>query len=126
MIVKLPFPAAELFPNRKNGSHFRKTKDAKDKQRDDAYWLTMGAAKGYKVPTGCIPLSIVFVEPTGHHRDLDNMLAAAKGAIDGLAQALGINDKDFQPVLIDRGGVSAPGCMICAVGVEIRSGVNLV
>ena len=125
MIIKLPFPDAELFPNRKNGAHYRKTKEVKDKQRDDAFSLTKQAARAYQVPTGHIPLSIVFVEPSAHHRDLDNMLAAAKAAIDGMAKALGVDDKVFQPVLIDRGGVQAPGAMICAVGVSIVSGANL-
>lgn len=126
MIIKLPFPAPELFPNRKNGRSHHGTAEAKAKQRDDAFYLTKQAARTYQVPTGHIPLSIVFVEPTAHHRDLDNMLAASKAAIDGMAKALGVDDKVFQPVLIDRGGVQAPGAMICAVGVAIVSGANLV
>jgi crossover junction endodeoxyribonuclease RusA len=36
------------------------------------------------------------------HRDADNCLAAAKAGLDGMADALGVNDRHFQPITIFR------------------------
>lgn len=125
MIVKLDFPAPELFPNRKNGRHFGSTASAKASARDGAWALTRQQMGAWVPPTGNIALSIVFVPPSGHRRDLDNCLAAAKPALDGVALALGVDDSRFRPVLIDIAQPGKPGAMLVAVGVEIRSGVNL-
>lgn len=125
MIIKLPFPAACLFPNRKNGTHFRKTLDVKEKQKADAYFLTKQAAAGYVAPDGYIALSLLFLTPDKRVRDLDNMLAASKALIDGMARALGVDDSRFKPVLVDWVHGSNGGSMVAAVGVQIVSGVSL-
>lgn len=124
LIVKLPFPDACLFPNRKNGTHFRVTLSAKEKQISDAYWLTKQASAGYAVPDGYIPLSLLFSTPDKHIRDLDNMLAASKALIDGMARALGVDDSRFKPVLVDWSHGSKGGALVAAVGVQIVSWVS--
>jgi crossover junction endodeoxyribonuclease RusA len=40
--------------------------------------------------------------PDKRHRDADNCLAAAKAGLDGMADALGVNDRHFQPITIFR------------------------
>jgi crossover junction endodeoxyribonuclease RusA len=40
--------------------------------------------------------------PDKRHRDADNCLAAAKAGLDGMADALGVNDRHFQPITIYR------------------------
>lgn len=50
-----------------------------------------------------IPINLTFHPATKRAFDLDNALAASKSAIDGIAQALGINDKQFNPVILWRG-----------------------
>jgi hypothetical protein len=52
------------------------------------------------------------------------MLAAMKSALDGVAEALGVDDSRFRPILIDVGEVEKPGRVIVGVGVQIvTSGV---
>ncbi len=119
MIVRLDFPDPKLFPNRKNGRSHYATQGPKVKAREDAYVLTKQAMAGFQPADGPIPLSIVFVPPTCHRRDLDNMLAACKPALDGMAMALGVDDSRFRPILIDVGQVSKPGAVIVGVGVSI-------
>jgi crossover junction endodeoxyribonuclease RusA len=46
-------------------------------------------------------LKITFVPPTRQARDLDNCLAAIKSGIDGMADALKVNDRDFRPLTVD-------------------------
>lgn len=120
MIVKLPFPSPLLFPNRKHADHWTKAHAAKVKARDDAFYATKQAAKAFKPTDGYIPLSVLFVTPTRVRRDWDGMAGAFKASQDGIAQALGIDDSRFKPVLIDWVEGDKPGACIVAVGVAIN------
>lgn len=55
---------------------------------------------------------IIFEMPDRRHRDADNCLAAAKSALDGFAQAIGVDDKRFNPITIVRRFSVKPGKMI--------------
>jgi crossover junction endodeoxyribonuclease RusA len=91
-------------PNRKNGTHWAKTKGSKDNARDEAFYLTKALFKTQALHTnGLIPLAITFVQSDKRHRDLDNLLAASKPAIDGIAKALNVDDSIFEPITIKRG-----------------------
>lgn len=125
MIVRLPFPARELFPNRKNGKHWSATRSIKDAQHEAARKATQSALEAWKEPEGSIPLSLLYLTPDKRHRDCDNMLAASKAMLDGMAHALGVDDRRFRPVLVDWVLGPPGGALIAAVGVEIRSGMNL-
>jgi hypothetical protein len=50
--------------------------------------------------------------PDKRWRDADNCLAAAKSALDGLADALMVNDRMFQPIEILRVLGEKPGKLI--------------
>lgn len=125
IIIRLPFPHASLFSNRRNGQHWAKTNDAKESQKSHAYYATK-AAGAFVAPTGDIPISLLFLTPDKRKRDADNMLAASKALLDGMAMALGVDDSRFRPVLVDWAhGPDKVGALIAAVGVVIQSGVNL-
>jgi len=126
MIIKLPFPAPELFPNRKNGKHWTATSAAKDTQRSAAYMLTKEAMQSTRssFDAGNIPLSLVYLTPDKRKRDLDNMLAASKAMLDGVAEALGVDDSRFRPILIDVVSGNKEGALLAAVGVQIISGIS--
>ena len=49
----------------------------------------------YKPLSGTLMLSITFYPPDRRKRDLDNMLASIKAGLDGLSDAIGIDDSDF-------------------------------
>ena len=127
LIVRLPFPDKKLMPNKRNGKHWTSTVASKDGQKRDAYILTGDAllkAGPHEWPEH-IPLSLLYLTPDKRHRDLDNLLAASKALIDGMAQALGVDDKRFRPILIDAVLGPKEGGLIAAVGVTIQSSVNL-
>lgn len=48
-----------------------------------------------------MPLRLTFFAPNKIRRDLDNLLAAMKPSLDGMAQALGVDDSLFRPITID-------------------------
>ena len=125
IVIRLPFPHASLFPNRRNGTHYRTTSAIKNKQRADAYSLTK-AAGTYTAPDGYIPITCLFLAPDGRRRDGDNMLAAAKALLDGMAQALGVDDSRFKPIFVDWArGPDKVGALIVGVGVSIVSAVDI-
>lgn len=128
LIVRLPFPAPEMMPNRKNGKHWTATKKIKDDQKFAATLCTKAAltlSGGGEFGDGYIPLSLVYIQRDKRHRDLDNLLAASKHILDGMAQALGIDDKRFKPILVDAVQRCGDDALIAAVGVAIVSGVSL-
>ena len=101
MIILLPWPDMSLMPNRKNGRHWGGTQAAKVRARQYGYYAAKSAFRtGIKLGAE-IPLKITFFAPDRRHRDLDNLLACIKPHIDGGAQALGVDDKQFKPITID-------------------------
>lgn len=90
--VILPWPPRELSPNSR--THWAKKAKAAKAYRLDCFYLAK-EAKVTAPKEGPINLHIEFVPPDRRPRDLDNMLASTKNLLDGLAQALGVNDKRF-------------------------------
>jgi Holliday junction resolvase RusA-like endonuclease len=123
----LPFPAKELFPNKKNGKHWGATNAIKVAQKDTAFWLTRAEQKktGWKDESGNIPISLLFLTPDRRKRDVDNMLAASKSILDGISLALEVDDCRFRPVLLDWVLGPKEGGLIVAVGIQIKSGLSL-
>lgn len=113
--VILPFPSADLNPNRKNGRHWGATHAVKTQARDAAYFLTMKAqAQGARVADPRT-LELVYIAPDNRRRDIDNMLASSKQSIDGVCLALGIDDHVFEEVRITRGYRKNDGALIVRV-----------
>ena len=110
MRIELPFPNGKLSPNRAKGVHWVATHHLKKYEFSNAYTLTK-QAMNCETMNG-VGLTITYHEPDRRNRDLDNMLAASKSAIDGMASALGVNDKNFNPITIIRGEVVKGGLMV--------------
>ena len=117
MKIVLPWPDMSLMPNRKNGRHWAGTQAAKVRARQDGYYAAKEVKEGTCLPDGNIPLRITFMAPDKRHRDLDNLLAAMKASLDGIAQALGVDDKQFRPITVDAGcSENKTGRVIVEVG----------
>lgn len=103
MIIELPLPDMRLSPNRKNGTHWRTTQKHKKAAKQLGYDAALLAAQGEKLQTDIdYKVSINFYIPTKRRVDTDNLLSAQKGVIDGIALALGIDDKQFNPYVLTR------------------------
>jgi crossover junction endodeoxyribonuclease RusA len=113
--VELDFPPAELFPNRAKGTHWGKLYKLRSDYRDSSTWLAKHQLKNWKHKGGNIKLTITFEMPDKRKRDADNCLAAAKGALDGLADAMFVNDQLFQPIMIYRVAGAKPGRLIVEI-----------
>ena len=101
MIVTLPWPDKKLSPNAR--THWRAKVGPKQSARIRSGWETV-AAKGFHqvrdalaASDGPIALTVTFYPPDKRHRDDDNMIGAFKSHRDGIAEALGVNDRRFRP-----------------------------
>ena len=112
----LPWPDSRLNPNRSKGTHWGGTSALRQSARTEAWALTKQAARGYVVPAGEIALTVIFVQPDKRRRDIDNLMASQKNANDGIADALGIDDQRFNPIIIRREYGSKPGCVRITIG----------
>lgn len=111
MKIVLPYPDKQLNPNAR--LHFHDLRKIKKAVRADTAWDVMGqipvrARQKLAQREEPMGLHITFIPPDKHARDLDNAIAAFKAQQDGIADALGVNDKLFRPeyVLADP---EAPG-----------------
>lgn len=118
MILKLDWPAPALWPNRAAGKHWTAKHKAKVAAREAGFYAVKQAKAAPNWPDGPIPLSLVFCASNARKFDLDGALSACKPMIDGIALALGIDDSRFAPVVLHRGEVAKPGCVVVGVGVE--------
>ncbi len=101
MKITLPWPDKRLSPNAR--THWGSKAGITASARHDARWLTVDAP-GFNETVdrladddGLIPLTITFFPPDRRHRDDDNMIGSFKAARDGIANALGVNDRRFRP-----------------------------
>lgn len=91
-MIELPFPAKILWPNGRSRTWHLKARETK-KHREWAYIATL-AVKLPK-PEGRVIVSLTIHPKTAHAIDPDNAVASCKAYLDGIAQALGVNDSTF-------------------------------
>jgi len=94
--VTLPWPLKELSPNVR--AHWTVRSKAAKKYRAACSLLALeaGLRKGSVTWEGDIHVWIDFYPPDRRARDDDNLIAAFKSGRDGLADALGVDDKRFR------------------------------
>lgn len=93
MRLVLPYPDKALWPNGR--AHFHAKARETKKHRTWA-WTAAKGSKGVTLGNGPIPVAITLhPKASGPAPDADNVSAAAKAYLDGIAQAIGVNDKHF-------------------------------
>lgn len=95
--ITLPFPPTALSPNGR--LHWAKLAKAKKLYRQECWAQTLQQAKR-PADDGLLKLELTFYKPTRRSMDVDNMLARMKSGLDGVCDALKIDDKRFSPVVI--------------------------
>ena len=99
--IVLGWPPSDLSPNKR--LHWAKLATAKKQYRKDCYSVSKEQLKKYKGVYENIPeklvLEMTFIPPDKRSYDRDNLVARMKAGIDGLSDALRINDKRFNTVI---------------------------
>ena len=105
--VELPWPPIALNPNSKK--HWQTKRVAAKKYKADCYMFSRVA--GLLAPESeKIHVFIEFFQPDNRRRDQDNMIASTKYLLDGVAEAIGVDDVRFvlHPLFSDtriKGGI---------------------
>ena len=97
--IVLGWPPSDLSPNAR--LHWAKLAKAKKQYRKDCETLSKEQLKKFKfkeLPEKLV-LEMTFIPPNKRNYDRDNLVARMKSGIDGLADALRINDKRFNTVI---------------------------
>jgi crossover junction endodeoxyribonuclease RusA len=99
--LEVSFPPRILNPNKSKGLHWGKTSGAKKTYKNEVFWATKEAVqRGWIVipDTPKIGVHLIFIPPIepGPVWDDDNCEAAFKSGRDGLALALGRDDRQFE------------------------------
>lgn len=111
--IILPWPDKALSPNARNKWAAIRARTA---ARKAAWALTMEAiGRAPKPASGPLNVSVTFWPPDARARDGDNAMACMKAACDGIADALGVNDKLFRFAAPIWGEPHKPGRVIVTV-----------
>ena len=112
--VALPWPPRALWPNGRPAHWAIKAREAKAAKR---IGLALGLQRGPIIPPG-VPLAVAITshKPTRVSRyDDDNLIAALKHYLDGLALALGVDDSRFRLQAPVRGAPRGAGEIVVEV-----------
>lgn len=94
--LDLPWPSKDLQPNARV-NRFVKARAVK-KARADATWCAKAAGIG-RIEAKKLLVTLTFTPPNRIRRDTDNLLASMKAAIDGIADATGVDDSKWDFVI---------------------------
>jgi crossover junction endodeoxyribonuclease RusA len=112
--ITLPWPAKALSPNAR--VHWRAKYDAGKLAHRCAFYTTKEAKIG--APAGDVPIliSLVFHPKTKNRPDADNAIASMKASLDGIAAALGVNDRAFRLAAPEFGEPVKGGKVVVTIG----------
>lgn len=92
--ITVSWPDTILSPNK--GGHYILVSRARKKQREEAFWLAKAACL-VAPDSERIGVHLDFYPKYERRRDEDNAQASMKGALDGLAKAMDVDDSRFKP-----------------------------
>ncbi len=106
MKIELPWPPTETHPNSRK--HWAVKMRVVKNYRHQCYM----AARSYRIDPayeGDFEIKLVFRPKVNRKRDVDNLIAQVKAGLDGLADALQIDDSRFKTLTGTIGETHKPG-----------------
>ncbi len=113
-MIALPYPAAQLWPN---GRYHWSVRARQIKKHREWARLATLADNTRPATVGRI-IATLYPKPRGPAPDRDNTIAAIKAYLDGIADALGVNDRTFPVPVILFGERTAHGGVVIALEPE--------
>lgn len=90
--IFLPWPDKRLSPNGRY--HWSKIARAKKAAKRTAHYLVLEAGIR-KINATSVNVKLSFYPPSKRHYDADNLIASHKAALDGISDAIGVDDSKF-------------------------------
>jgi len=112
--VRLPWPPATLSSNTRQ--HWAALARARKSYRAACWAAALEQRANRHRVEGKVDLRVTFHPPAARHYDEDNLVARIKSGLDGLAQALGIDDHSFHLREITIGDARKGGMVDIAMG----------
>lgn len=115
LVIELTWPAKELSPNARV-HHMAKHRFAKAAKLE-AGWATKIARPFDWGHDGPFTIAITAHPPEGWRTgDNDNLIARMKSHLDGIAEVLGVNDREFQAPTVTWADRSGRGKVLVEIG----------
>lgn len=92
MIVHLSWPHRKLSPNAR--VHWAEQSRIKRAYRMEGFYAARAERDALTMASPLV--SLTFCPPDRRRRDLDNMIASMKSALDGIADAIGVDDHKWR------------------------------
>lgn len=112
MMIRLPWPHKFLSPNSRE--HWATVSREKRRARQAAFWIASEAMGRDWTAPDRPHVHLVFCPPDNKARDLDNLLASMKAALDGVSEAIGVDDRKWA-ITITKGDVVRLGAVLVAI-----------
>lgn len=110
LTVCLPFPTVAMGSN--SNVHWSSRAQLRAQARRDGKLLALAALDGAGVPfkrDDKLRALVTFCPPTKRRRDLDNCFSGIKAGLDGVFEALNVDDSQLGLVTLQWGDVTAGG-----------------
>ena len=122
--IVLGWPPSDLSPNKR--LHWTKLAAAKKQYRKDCETVSREQLKKFKLTNlpEKLVLEMTFIPPDRRNYDRDNLVARMKSGIDGVSDALRINDKRFNTVISTMDTDSLGGFVCIRILQEIPYGTK--
>ncbi len=113
--IEVGWPADPLWPNK--SAHYMVVGRFRKSAKNEAGWATRYVLTPEWAPEGeKVKVHIIgHAKPTGPFPDADNTVAAVKSHLDGIADALGINDREFEAPTVEWVGRNQRGSLTIRV-----------
>lgn len=132
--LTLPWPPSKLSPNARH--HWAEVMRAKKAYRTACYVVASQPTMSFQgvpvvgqlalaMPRTRISLAVEFQPPDRRRYDRDNLVARLKAGIDGVAQALGVDDHQFDLASITVSDPIPGGAVIVRIGQAAASSCNV-
>jgi len=122
--LTLPWPPNKLSPNAR--LHWGELAKAKKAYRTACYVAVKEQRK--QLPPGSrFDIALSFVPPTRRSYDRDNLTARMKSGLDGMADALGIDDSAFVRLsaeMVELSGDAKGGFVVVRLSASVRAAVG--
>lgn len=95
LTITLPWPPSALSPNARH-THWSQLAKAKRRYRAACHLEALAGHCRRMAADTRLHLHLTFVPPDRRRRDLDNLIASMKAGLDGIADALGVDDSRWR------------------------------